>query len=150
MIWQLLLIYLGQKMQSLKTLLSLASCKLHSLQRQTFVFHLVPEWELTQTAPFKLIAQLLLLKGAQQLCALVEKSLINMIWLLLSVSDLSIIMIGPGGLLLVVSHLFAISVLVWWVGLQKKVYNYTWMWKTFLQDHILSTARDALMACIFP
>ncbi len=60
-------------------------------------------------------------------------------------------MIGPGGLLLVVSHLFAISVLVLWVGLETKYItilgskNYT-----FLQDHILSTARDALMACIFP
>jgi hypothetical protein len=30
-----------------------------------------------------------------------------------------IIMIGPGGLLLVVFHLFAVSVLVLWVGLEK-------------------------------
>jgi hypothetical protein len=32
----------------------------------------------------------------------VEKSVINKIWLVLSVSDWVIIMIGPGGLLLVV------------------------------------------------
>jgi len=36
-----------------------------------------------------------------------------------SVSDWHIIMIGPGGLLLVVPHLFTIPVSVWWVGLQK-------------------------------
>jgi hypothetical protein len=29
-------------------------------------------------------------------------------------------MIGPSGLLLVVSHLFAIPILVLWVGLEKK------------------------------
>jgi len=29
-------------------------------------------------------------------------------------------MIGPGGLLLVVSHLFAVPVLIQWVELQKK------------------------------
>ncbi len=34
---------------------------------------------------------------------------------LLLLSDLSIIMIGPGGLLLVVSQLFAVPVLVLWV-----------------------------------
>jgi hypothetical protein len=32
-------------------------------------------------------------------------------------------MIGPGGLLLVVPHLFAVSVLVSWVGLQKSGHN---------------------------
>jgi hypothetical protein len=35
------------------------------------------------------------------------------------VSDWSIIMIGRGGLLLVISHLFAVPVLVSWVGFQK-------------------------------
>jgi hypothetical protein len=40
-----------------------------------------------------------------------EKSVINMI-LLFPVFDWRIIMIGPGGLLLVVSHLFADSVFV--------------------------------------
>jgi hypothetical protein len=34
------------------------------------------------------------------------------------VSDWSIIMIGQGGLLLVVPHLFAVPVLVSWVGFQ--------------------------------
>jgi hypothetical protein len=48
-----------------------------------------------------------------------QKSVINMIWLLLSVSDWPIIMIGPGGLQLVVSHLFAVPDTVLWVGLQK-------------------------------
>ncbi len=37
----------------------------------------------------------------------------------LSVSDWSIIMIGPGGLLLVVPQLFVVPVSVLWVGLQK-------------------------------
>jgi hypothetical protein len=45
-----------------------------------------------------------------------------MIWLLLSVFDWSIIMIGPGGLLLVVSHLFAVPVSVLLVG-RKKINN---------------------------
>ncbi len=42
-----------------------------------------------------------------------------------SVSDWSIIMIDPRGLLLVVSHLFAVLVLVSWVGggVAKKVNN---------------------------
>jgi hypothetical protein len=48
-----------------------------------------------------------------------EKCVINMIYLLLSVSDWPIIMIGPSGLLLVVSHLFAVPVSVLLVGLQK-------------------------------
>jgi F0F1-type ATP synthase assembly protein I len=40
-----------------------------------------------------------------------EKSVINMILLLLSVSDWLVIMIGPGGLLLVVPHmLFVVPV----------------------------------------
>jgi len=37
----------------------------------------------------------------------------------LCVSDWPIIMIRPGGLLLVVSHLFLVPVSVLWVGLQK-------------------------------
>jgi len=32
------------------------------------------------------------------------------------VSDWLTMMVGPGGLLVVVSHLFAVSVLVFWVG----------------------------------
>jgi hypothetical protein len=38
---------------------------------------------------------------------------------MLPVSDWPIVMIGPSGLLLVVSHLFAVPVLVLWVGLEK-------------------------------
>jgi hypothetical protein len=48
-----------------------------------------------------------------------DNGVINMIWLLLLVSDWPIIMIGPGGLLLVVSNLFAVPILVLWAGLQK-------------------------------
>jgi hypothetical protein len=42
-----------------------------------------------------------------------------MIRLLLPVSDWPIKMIGPGGLLLKAFHLFAVRVLVLWVGLEK-------------------------------
>jgi hypothetical protein len=42
-----------------------------------------------------------------------------MIRLLLSVSNWPIIMIRPGGLLLVVPHLFVVLVSVFWVGLQQ-------------------------------
>jgi hypothetical protein len=38
---------------------------------------------------------------------------------MVSVSDWPIIMIGPGGLLLELHHLFAVAVSVLWVGLQK-------------------------------
>ncbi len=48
-----------------------------------------------------------------------EKSVINMVWLLLLVSDWPIITVGPGGLPLVVSDLFAVPILVLWAGLQK-------------------------------
>ncbi len=47
------------------------------------------------------------------------QSVINMIWLLLPISDWPIITIAWGGLLLVVSHLFAVPVLVWQVGLDE-------------------------------
>jgi hypothetical protein len=40
-----------------------------------------------------------------------------------SFSDWPIIMIGPGGLLLVISHLFAIPDSVLWVGLKKEEVN---------------------------
>ncbi len=42
------------------------------------------------------------LKAQQQTCALLEKSVLNMIWPMLPIFDWPIIMIGPGGLLLVV------------------------------------------------
>jgi hypothetical protein len=57
-------------------------------------------------------------------------------------------MIGPGGLLLVVSHLFAGSVLVLLVGLHKSKWLVTklgsWMRDIFLEALILSTIGDAL------
>jgi hypothetical protein len=58
-------------------------------------------------------------KAQQQRRAHAEKSVINMISLVVSVSDWPIVMIGPGGLLSVVSHLFAVPVSVLLVGLQK-------------------------------
>jgi hypothetical protein len=42
-------------------------------------------------------------------CGAWLKSVIKMMWLVLSVFDWPIIMIGPGGLLLVVPHLFAVQ-----------------------------------------
>jgi hypothetical protein len=47
-------------------------------------------------------------KRSKTIIQLLEKSVINMISLLLPVFDWSIIMIGPGGLLLVSSYLFAV------------------------------------------
>ncbi len=58
------------------------------------------------------------------------KIVTNMIWLLLPVSDSSIIMFGTGGLLLVISHLFAVPASVLWAGLKKKS---TWTWEIFIQ-----------------
>jgi hypothetical protein len=59
----------------------------------------------------------------QQCCALAEKSVINMAWLPLSVSHWLIILIGPDGLLLVFSHLFAVPILVFWIKLGKREVN---------------------------
>jgi hypothetical protein len=67
--------------------------------------------------PAFLHSLLRLVKGSAQ--QLPEKSVINMLWLLIPVSDWPFIMIGPGGLVLVVSSLFAVPVLVLWVGLEK-------------------------------
>ncbi len=58
---------------------------------------------------------------AQQHYKPAKKSVLNMNLLLLSVSDWPIIMIGPGGSLLVVHHLFSVLVTVVWVGLQKSI-----------------------------
>jgi hypothetical protein len=55
---------------------------------------------------------------AQQEYSPVEKSVLNMFWQLISVSDWLIVMIGSGGLLFVVPHLFAVPVSVLLVGLQ--------------------------------
>ncbi len=48
------------------------------------------------------------------------------------------IMIGLGGLLLVISHLFVVLVL--WVGLKKQL-NWTWMWKIIIKGHIINIVR---------
>ncbi len=56
----------------------------------------------------------------QQPCAPAEKSVNTMSSLLLTVSDWLIVMIGPGGLLLVAPHLFAVPDSVLWVRLQEK------------------------------
>jgi hypothetical protein len=55
----------------------------------------------------------------QQPSAPAQKSVINMIY---CISDWLVIMIGPGGLLLVVPHLFAVPISVW-------------MWKILFQGH---------------
>jgi hypothetical protein len=54
---------------------------------------------------------------------LLEKSVLNMIWLLPPVFDWPILMIGPGGLLLVVPTIFNPC-----FGC-KKLNNKTWMWE---------------------
>ncbi len=63
-------------------------------------------------------------KAQQQRCAPAERSVINMICLLVSVSDSPIIMIGPGGLLLVVvPHFYLLSQFRFYGWGGKKVYN---------------------------
>jgi hypothetical protein len=52
-------------------------------------------------------------------CSPAKKSVINVIYVLLSVSHWPIIMKGPCGLLLVGPHLFAVPISVFFVGLQK-------------------------------
>jgi hypothetical protein len=70
--------------------------------------------------PWYFDSLLRLVKKYSKSCAPVrEKSAINMIWLLVPVCDWPIIMISPSGLLLVVSHVFAVSVSVPWVGVAK-------------------------------
>jgi hypothetical protein len=55
-------------------------------------------------------------------------------------------MIGPGGLLLLVPHLFAVPVSVLWVGLQKSTYiTKLGCEKYFPRVRILSTAGEALV-----
>jgi hypothetical protein len=72
-----------------------------------------------------MFAHFALVNGATK--SVIKKSVINTISLLLPpVSDWPIIMIRPGGLPSVVSHLFAVSVSIVWVRLQEKV-NKSWM-----------------------
>jgi hypothetical protein len=52
-------------------------------------------------------------------------------------------LIGPSGLLLVVSHLLPVPVFLW-VGLEKKLVTEKWTREIFLQGHILSVDGDAL------
>ncbi len=69
-----------------------------------------------------------------------------MIQLLLSVSDWPIIMIRPGGLLLVVPHLFAVPVSVLWVGLAKEYITKLGCEKYFHRvAYCALTAGEALM-----
>ncbi len=80
--------------------------------------------------------QWLVKKGAATtLCTCIkETSVIDMTWLLLSISDRPIILIGPGGLLLVVPPPILLSQFQFlWVlwGWKKKGNNQTWMWKIF-------------------
>ncbi len=79
---------------------------------------------------------------------LLEKSAINMIWLLLiPVSDWSIIMIGPGGLLLVVPTYLQFPPFQFFGsgGAANKVNNETWMWENIVAGgHLLGTGGDAL------
>ncbi len=72
-----------------------------------------------------------------------QQSPINMIQLLLPVSDRPTIMIGAGGLLLVVSHLFAVPVFILWVGLEKSI-KLNLDVRNILLGQILSTAGVAL------
>jgi hypothetical protein len=72
--------------------------------------------------------------------------------MLLPVTDWPIIMIGPGGLLLVVSHLFAVpdSSFSFMGRVGKKQITRLGCERYFLQVHILSTAGDALtLPCCF-
>ncbi len=74
-----------------------------------------------------------------------EKSVINMIWLLFIAADWPIMLIGPGGLLLVIPYLFALPLSVFMGGVEnRKKETKTWMWKLFLQGQILSTTGNAL------
>jgi len=69
-----------------------------------------------------------------------------MIILLFPVFDWRIIMIGPGGLLLVVSHLFcSLSFRVNGWGWKNQTWILTWILEIFLQGNILNIAGDALI-----
>jgi hypothetical protein len=67
-------------------------------------------------------------KRAAKVVHLVEKSVINMMWLLVPVFDWWLMMIGPGGLLLVVPICLQSPFQFNEWGC-KKVGNYTWMWE---------------------
>ncbi len=70
---------------------------------------------------------------------------VKWIYWLLPVFDWLDSLIVLGGLLSVVSHLFAGSVSVLWVGLERKEVIKTWMRDIFLQGPILSITEDSLM-----
>jgi len=78
---------------------------------------------------------------AQQPCAPAKKSVINMIYLLLSVSDWPIIMIGPGGFLLIVPHPFPVPVSVLLVVLQKEYITKLGCEKYFRRSHTEQRCR---------
>jgi hypothetical protein len=60
---------------------------------------------------------------AQHSCVPPKKSVINWTWLRLSISDWLIIMIGPGGLLLVLPTYIQFQLQFYWWGYQKKQRN---------------------------
>jgi len=73
---------------------------------------------------------------AQQRCAPEKKrkkSAINVIWLLLSVSD------WPRSFVISPPPICYPSLQFYWWG-YKRLHNWTWMWKIFAKGHILSTA----------
>jgi len=83
-------------------------------------------------------------KRAAKVVHLLEKSVINMMWLLVPVFDWWLIMIGPGGLLLVVPICLQSPFQFNGWGC-KKVGNYTWMWKIVFWRvaYSVSTGGDA-------
>jgi len=77
----------------------------------------------------------------QQRCAPAEKSVINMIWLLFSVSDRPIIMIGPVGFTLRSSPPVCYPSFTFMGGVAKKYITKLGCEKIFSQGHILSSWR---------
>jgi len=76
-----------------------------------------------------------LIKCTAKLLAPTRKEWMNMIWLLLPVSDWPIIMIGLDVLLLVVSHLFAVPVLVYGCGWKIKIKRLRYEKNIFAGSH---------------
>jgi len=75
--------------------------------------------------------------------------LIGCIYWLVSVSDWLDSLIGPSGLLLVVSHLLAVQFQFYRWVFGKEWVTKTWMWGIFLQGHVLSVGGDALIYMMY-
>jgi hypothetical protein len=69
----------------------------------------------------------------------------NRIYWRLPVSHWLDSLIGPTGLLLVISHLLAVPILVLWVGLEKKLVIKTWMWEIVLQAAFWTCSKGRTM-----